>query len=80
MDDLTFRNEVKLPVNTKWLGVGQRKKSRLRTDRWRPALSPTGRDAAGLLSREITGEVSEAAAAESDWRGIENQDVNLFRR
>ena len=28
--------------------------------------SPTGRDASGLLSRKVTGEVSEAAAATQD--------------
>jgi len=31
--------------------------------------SPTGRDAAGLLSRKVTGEVSEAAAALDNTKG-----------
>ena len=61
-------------------GVAER--SLLRADQWRPEPSPTGRDAAGLLSRKVTGEVfGGRAAARGDRRGIgQNQEGNLLGR
>src|ERR1700678_1713888 len=48
-------------------GVAER--SLLRADQWRPEPSPTGRDAAGLLSRKITGEVLSEAAQRPEATG-----------
>jgi hypothetical protein len=44
----------------------------LQTLWWNPEPSPTGRDAAGLLSREVTGEVRLCARPLLSWGEVRN--------
>src|SRR5258708_25118485 len=68
-DSLTSRYRFET-VSEQEKGRGSQGNCCTKRARWRPEPSPTGGVAAGLLSHEVTGEVSEAAAAGGDGRGI----------